>query len=72
MFHTQPPEALNFVFYMLCVIGWLFGIFTAARARNYKLFVIDFLIFPVGIVHGWRVMLRLLLRLYDRPSRWDW
>ena len=29
---------------IFCIIGWLYGIFTAAKAGNFGLFVIDLLI----------------------------
>jgi hypothetical protein len=48
---------LTFAFSIFCIIGWLYGIFTAAKAGNFGLFVIDLLIIPVGVVHGWGAIL---------------
>jgi hypothetical protein len=49
--------ALYIAFSGFCIVGWVYGIFTAAKAGKFWLFVIDLLIIPVGIVHGWGAIL---------------
>ena len=50
--------ALYIAFSGFCAFGWLYGLFTAAKAGNFLLFVIDLLIVPVGVIHGWGAILR--------------
>ena len=55
MWKTLAGMGLGAGFYGLsgvCLLAWLFGMFTAARAGSFGLFAIDFLMPPVGVIHG--------------------
>jgi hypothetical protein len=38
---------------ILVLLGWLSGLYAASRDEQWILFLIDFMVPPVGVMHGW-------------------
>jgi hypothetical protein len=38
-------------------VGWVSGLYAAAKTQSWFLFTIDFVIPPIGFVHGWGFLL---------------
>ena len=46
-----------YAFGVLCIIGWVYGLYVSLKAGNFALAVVGFIILPVGIVNGWGAFL---------------
>jgi len=46
-----------YAFGVLCIIGWVYGLYAALKAGNLALAVVGFIVLPVGIVNGWGAIL---------------
>jgi hypothetical protein len=46
-----------YAFGVLCIIGWVYGLYVSLKAGNLALAVVGFIVLPVGIVNGWGAFL---------------
>ena len=53
-FRMHAALAIRFVVLPLAsVAGWSYGLYYSLNHRNWLMVIIDFVLPPVGIVHGW-------------------
>lgn len=45
------------IVYLMCFAAWVVSVVNAIQYHDYLLLFIDFLIFPIGVIHGFFVML---------------
>jgi hypothetical protein len=46
-----------YAFGVLCIIGWVYGLYVSLKAGSLALAVVGFIVLPVGIVNGWGAFL---------------
>jgi hypothetical protein len=39
--------------------GWFYGLFYSASHRNWWMFTLDYVVPPIGVIHGWGAIVGL-------------
>ena len=47
----------GFSFYIACFAAWITAIVTTVKADDIAMLIIDIMIPPVGVIHGWLIWL---------------
>lgn len=60
---TDTMQVIEAVLMLLIAVGWLHGMTTSMKRRNWALAAIEFCFPPVGVVHGWGSFILTLVKI---------
>jgi len=46
-----------FTVYIFGVVGWFYGLYYSVKTQQAFMFTLDFVVPPVGAIHGWGALL---------------